>query len=140
SLFKAKPGQLGAIESLAQLATEKIASFEKLEVREIFRLVLRFRDRFWERIAQPAHPTKSLSDMSFLFSRDEFFPTWWTTMPKKLPMITGWAPFRSAQRLVGLKRSHIIEQSLRTIESLLAVRFDELESQLQAAHLHDWQN
>ncbi len=24
----------------------------------------------------------AISDMSFLFSQDEWFPTWWTTMPK----------------------------------------------------------
>ncbi len=140
AVLKATPGEPGIIEFVPQLPAEKIASFEKLEVGDIFRVVLRFRDRFWERIARSAHPTKSLSDMSFLFSRDEFFPTWWTTMPKKLPMITGWAPFRSAQRLAGLKRSQIIEQGLRTLESLLGIGLDELESQLQAAHLHDWQN
>jgi monoamine oxidase len=140
ALLKATPGQLGTVEFVPQLPAEKIASFEKLEVGEIFRVVLRFRDRFWERIAPPSYPTKSLSDMSFVFSQDDFFPTWWTTMPKKLPMITGWAPFRSAQRLAGLKPSQIIEQGLRTLESLLEVRFNELENQLQAAHSHDWQN
>jgi monoamine oxidase len=78
--------------------------------------------------------------MSFLLSDDEWFPTWWTTMPDKLPIITGWAPFDCAERLSGQTRSFVIEHALQTLGSLLNVKPQKLASLLEAAYFHDWQN
>lgn len=139
-LLKTPPAQLGAVEFVPQLPADKTAGLEKLEMGKAFRIVLQFRHRFWQTISPPSDATKSLSDMSFLFSQDEWFPTWWTMMPKKLPIITGWAPFRSAERLAELSRSSIVEQSLRTLANLLGVNLKDLENWLQEAHFHDWQN
>ena len=132
-------GQLGAIEFVPQLPAEKIASLGKVEMGEIVRVVLQFRDRFWERITPRNDSPKSLSEMSFLFSEDEFFPTWWTSMPKKLPIITGWAAFRSAEQLGRLDRSHIIKRSLETLASLVGASLKLIENQLQATYFYDWQ-
>jgi monoamine oxidase len=140
AVLKASPGQPGAIEFVPHLPPEKISSLEKMEMGRAFRIVLRFRNRFWETISPPDDPTKSLSDMSFLLSRDESFPTWWTMMPKELPIITGWAPFLSAERLAGLDRSSIVEQSLRTLSQLLGVSLESLEDWLEEAYFHDWQS
>ena len=139
AVLKAASGQLGAIEFVPQLPAEKIASLGKLEMGEIVRVVLQFRDRFWERITPRNDSPKSLSEMSFLFSEDEFFPTWWTSMPKKLPIITGWAAFRSAEQLGRLDRSHIIKRSLETLASLVGASLKVIENQLQATYFYDWQ-
>lgn len=77
--------------------------------------------------------------MSFLFSEDELFPTWWTTMPRREPMITGWAPFRSAEKLSGLSSSAIVQQALSTLSQLLGVDARDLETWLEDAHFHNWQ-
>ena len=66
--------------------------------------------------------------MSFLFSRDECFPTWWTTMPKKLPIITAGAPFHGAERLSGQSREFVVERSLQTLSEIMAVSMPELPS------------
>src|SRR5690349_14015562 len=84
-VLKAKPGGPGYIQFDPPLPPEKINTLDKLEMGEVIRVVLRFRDRVWENI-QPS-PNRNLGDMSFLFSQDEWFPTWWTTMPKKYPLI-----------------------------------------------------
>jgi monoamine oxidase len=61
-------------------------------------------------------------------------------MPEKLAIITGWAPFRSGQRLSGKSRSFVIEQSLATLSRLLNVESEELARLLDTAYFHDWQN
>jgi len=139
-VLKAASGELGAIEFVPQLPAEKIASLEKLEMGKIVRVVLQFRDRFWEGITPRNDSPKSLSEMSFLFSEDELFPTWWTSMPKKLPIITGWAAFRSAEQLGRLDRSQIIKRSLETLASLVGANLNVIENRLQAAYFHDWQS
>lgn len=78
--------------------------------------------------------------MSFLFSQDEWFPTWWTTTPRTQPILTGWAPFRSAERLSGQSESFVIEHSLETLSGLMRIDRSELQSLLEAAYFHDWQS
>jgi monoamine oxidase len=138
-VLKATAGESGAIRFAPQLPEAKLDALEKLEMGKVIRIVLRFRTRFWEKISPVESGGKNLSDMSFLFSEDEWFPTWWTTMPEKLPIITGWAPFRCAERLSGRDRSFVVEHSLRTLSELLKVSFGELEQLLVHADFHDWQ-
>jgi len=139
ALLKAPTGQLGAIEFIPSLPEQKIASLEKLEMGRVVRAVFRFRDRFWENISPPSDPGVSLAGMNFLFSQNEAFPTWWTAMPKKLPIITAWAPFRSAERLTGLDQSSITAEALRTLGDLLGVSVEDLEKRLEASYFHDWE-
>src|SRR5258705_259860 len=61
------------------LPREKLHAMEKLAMGKVVRVTLCFRDRFWRDI-RPSGESKTLADMSFLLSRDELFPTWWTEM------------------------------------------------------------
>ena len=139
ALLKAPPGEIGVVEFDPPLPAEKIAALDKLEMGKAIRIVLRFRDRFWDTIV-PENASGTLSEMGFLFSDDEWFPTWWTTMPKKLPIITGWAPFRCAEKLSGKSREFIIERGLGTLGRLLHVEGRLLQDKLCDAYLHDWQS
>jgi monoamine oxidase len=128
----------GAVEFAPSLPREKIAALDSLEMGTVIRIILRFRDRFWSKIPSGDGGRKTLSDMGFLFSEDESFPTWWTAMPRKEPLITGWAPFRSGERLSGRDESDVVGQAVETLSRLLGVR--DLVNQLEAAYLHDWQS
>lgn len=139
AVLQAAPKEYGAVHFHPALPAEKLDSLKKLEMGKVIRIVLRFRHRFWDNIAT-ANKSKTLSDMSFLFSEDEWFPTWWTSMPQKSPIITGWAPFRCAERLSAQSREWVIAKSLRTLGRLLKVEASELEHLLEAAYFHDWQN
>jgi monoamine oxidase len=78
--------------------------------------------------------------MSYLFTQDDWFPTWWTKMPDTLPILTGWAPVRSAERLSGKSQSSVVEQALRSLASALKIRPGRLASLVEDAYFHDWQN
>src|SRR6266567_2052983 len=140
ALLKAPIGQLGVVQFNPPLPKLKIESLDKLEMGKVIRISLRFRHRFWEAISPSNDSTKTLSNMSFVFSQDEWFPTWWTTMPQKSPVITGWAPFRSAERLSGSNHSLVVQHSLQTLGELLGVNWQKLESWLERAYFHDWQS
>jgi monoamine oxidase len=132
--------EVGAVRFVPALPNEKLDSLSKLEVGKVIRMVFRFRDRFWGRIPASGNGRETLSDMSFLFSEDECFPTWWTTMPRKEPLITGWAPFRSAETLSGENQREVTRRGLQTLSSLLGPSVPELESQLEGCYFHDWQS
>jgi monoamine oxidase len=138
SLLKAPVGQQGVVRFTPELPSQKKDALDKLEMGKVIRVTLRFRERFWNSI-KPAGARGSLSNMSFLFGPDDWFPTWWTANPAKSPVITGWAPFRSAERLSGKSHSFVVERSLQTLSTLLRVSQSELEKILEGTHVHDWQ-
>ena len=139
SLLKAEPGQPGIVQFEPSLPREKIRALDNLEMGKVIRVVLCFRERFWDLIKPPAGGGASLADMSFLFSQDEWFPTWWTSMPQKAPIITGWAPFRCAEGLSGRGHSFVTDRSLQTLSGLLGPSVQELQDLLREAYFHDWQ-
>jgi monoamine oxidase len=139
AVLQARGGEAGAVRFAPPLPASKLAALEKLEMGKVIKIVLRFRERFWEKI-RSSDSSKTLAKMSFLFSHDEWFPTWWTALPEKFPIITGWAPFRSAQKLSGQSRDYVVERGLRTLGSALHTSPRELEGLLESAYLHDWQS
>ena len=138
AVLQAPMGQFGAVEFDPPLPARKIDALTKLEMGKVIRIVLRFRHRFWDTISPSKNLT--LSDMSFLFSGEDLFPTWWTTMPQKWPIIMGWAPFRSAERLSGQTESFVLQRALETLSRTLGIEFPKLEDELEAIHFHDWQS
>jgi monoamine oxidase len=132
-------GDRGSVRFSPALPKQKLEALAKMEMGKVVRIVLQFRHRFWEHI-MPADEKKTLAEMSFLFSQDEWFPTWWTAMPKKDPIITGWAPFRSAERLAGQSQKSVVERALQTLAVLLGLSQQKLEGALEAAYFHDWQS
>jgi len=139
SLLKAEAGQPGVVQFEPSLPREKIRALDNLEMGKAIRVVLCFRERFWEAIKPSAGGGASMTDMSFLFSQDDWFPTWWTLMPQKKPIITGWAPFRCAERLSGRGYSFVTDRSLKTLSGLLGPSVQELQGLLREAYFHDWQ-
>jgi len=122
------------------LPQAKLDALAKLDMGKVIRVTLCFRERFWQNISVPGDSRKTLSNMGFLFSDDEWFPTWWTTMPEKRPIITGWAPFKCAERLSGKSHSFVIERSLQSLAHPLNMRTENLSQLLEAAYFHDWQS
>lgn len=139
-VLQAHDGQDGAVRFTPALPRTKVEALEKLQMGKIIRVTLRFRQRFWETLSAPSGRSKSLDGMSFLFSDDDWYPTWWTMMPEKLPIITGWAPFHCAERLSGKSHSFVVDHALQTLGKLLDIRSDKLASLLEESYFHDWQN
>ncbi len=138
SLLKSSALGKCPVHFLPELPSHFLGALNKLEMGKVIRVVLVCKERFWNNIRSA--DGSSLSEMSFLFSKDERFPTWWTNMPRKDPIIMGWAPFRSAERLSGQTESFVIEHAVRSLAKTLNLSYAELEKLLDKAHLHDWQS
>ena len=137
-VLQARGGEAGAIEFSPALPQEKLDSIAGMEMGKVLRVVLHFRERFWDRIRPPDSNHKTLAQMSFLFSQDDWFPTWWTAMPDHFPIITGWAPWQSAERLKS-ESVPVVTRALQTLGGLLGVGNSEMERFLEIAYFHDWQ-
>lgn len=136
-VLQARPGEPGAIDFSPPLPQDKLNAIAGIEMGKVFRVVLHFHERFWDRIHADGSRKRTLARMSFLFSQDEWFPTWWTAMPR-LPIITGWAPWTSAEKLAS-DSMPIVERALHTLGGLLGLSVSEIEGLLDIAYYHDWQ-
>jgi monoamine oxidase len=120
-----------------QLPGDKSEALRKLAMGKVVRVALCFRERFWQEL-HGTSDSRNLARLSFLFSRDSFFPTWWTQMPETVPIITGWAAAKSAEKLAGMSKQAVIDTAVQSLSSLLHVEKSAVQSQLTSAYFHDW--
>lgn len=111
---------------------QKVAALRKLEMGPALRVVLCFREKFWEAYEELAH-------LSFLFTDDPQFPTWWTSYPLPYPILTGWAGGRYARALAGRRDSQLVELAVQALERILPDDRKAIRPLLQAGFVHDWQ-
>jgi monoamine oxidase len=136
-VLQAPPDTPGAVRFNPELK-EKQDAIGKLAMGQATKIALRFRERFWEQNKfQPAGGR--LPPFSFLHSRDEYFPTWWTFLPVRAPILTGWAGGPAAERLAMRGEEFIIGQALDSLTRLLGIGRERLATLLTGWHTHDWQ-
>jgi monoamine oxidase len=117
---------------------EKREAVSKLEMGSAVRIVFDFRTRFWDAIA--GDEERTLADMSFLSSQQEFFPTWWSAMPDRSARLTGWTGGLQARRLSNRSAEAVCETAIASLARVLKMEPREIEQQVESWHTHDWDN
>lgn len=117
-----------------------------LETGHIFKIVLRFREAFWEkseflkerRGSNHASTDGAGGAINFVHAHGVEVPTWWTSAPVRSPLLTGWVGGVAAETLLAEEPLSRLERSLVALSEVLAVPRRELEEQLDAWVSHDW--
>jgi monoamine oxidase len=112
---------------------EKAQALTLLASGPVLKAVLRFRTAFWEDLDGAAY-----RGVSFFHSPRAPFPTFWTALPARAPLITAWAGGPKAARLAGGAHSHIVRRAVTSLASIFGRRVN-VEGELRASWLHDWQ-
>lgn len=66
------------------------------------------------------------------------FPTVWTSLPARTPLLVAWAGGPKALRLSGSSHEEIVSHALHTLRLLFGRRVP-VKRYLEAVHWHDWQ-
>src|SRR3989442_12833903 len=118
----------GAVRFVPELPPEKRAAINSLAMGNVVRIVLRFRERFWEGLKlwdENSHPLK-FADAAFIHYPDAPIPTWWSQLPLRAPLLVGWAGGPRADLLIGTEPLAVASGSSssveRTIESSPALQ------------------
>lgn len=109
-----RPGLRGKQEALRQLASGTV-----------IKAALRFERAFWE---------KRWRGTAFFHAPRAAFPTFWTPLPARVPLLIAWAGGPKAERLARLSDANLIEQALRGVRTI----FGDVPV-LEAALVADWQ-
>jgi monoamine oxidase len=101
-----------------------------LEMGSAVRIVMRFRRPFWEDL--PAH-----RDAVFLEADDPWMPVWWTSLPARAPVLTGWCGGPRAEAAPP-DPADWIPRTLDSLARLTGASAAMLARELQAWHAHNW--
>lgn len=133
-VLAAPPDAPGAVQFTPDLPGKR-AAIERLAMGHTVKVILRFREMFWEK---DTRELPRMERLSFLFSDDEVMPTWWTTHPVLTPTLTGWVGGPRAAQLARQSDAAIVGQALEALARVLHVRRGALEARLEAGHFHNW--
>lgn len=102
----------------------------RLHMGPAHRIVLGFDARWW---AAPG-----TEGPSFVHGNAEPFPVWWTALPSREPLLTGWVGGPRADSLTGRGESAILAAALESVASVFQRDAGELRSRLRLAYSYDW--
>jgi monoamine oxidase len=98
-----------------------------LEFGQVYRVTFRFEEPFWQ-------TDERLKGIGFVISREQVFPTWWTSHPVLTPLLTGWSAGPAADPLLGTDRPAVISEALSSLARILGRKIP----RPLAAYFHDW--
>jgi monoamine oxidase len=126
------PGEPGAVRFDPPLGRKEDA-IRQLGAGPVLKAVLRFREPFWERANRG-----ECGDAGFFHAPEAPFPTFWTTLPVRAPVLVAWTGGPKASRLVHAGLDDVVEAALASARSLFGPR-SVRSARLESAQVHDWQ-
>ena len=130
-VLQAAAGEPGAIRFTPTLDAKREA-LDRLIMGDVLKVVLRFREPFWEAIGGGR-----FRDAAFFHLRDQAFPTLWTALPERVPRLTVWTGGPRAEQLSSQDDATIIGGALAAIQALFGRNVD-VAGMLLEARVHNW--
>lgn len=130
-VLQARRGDPAYVAISPELGGAKGGALQWLNMGSVIRVSLLFREAFW---------AERMRDLTFLFSHERWFPTWWWAGPSHGPVLTGWAAGLRGRALTKRPAEEVVARALETLERIFGRRAGTLEPLLAGAYTHDWQS
>lgn len=102
-----------------------------MKMGDVQRITFQFRSRFWEKLSR--------EPVGFLHAGpDKYFPTWWTLMPMRTPLLVAWQGGPKAAELAHWSEEERVKTALLTLSELTGESLTFLNEQLQGWATHNW--
>jgi len=118
---------LGVLQSGPLRFPQKRSALRRLASGPVIRVALRFHRPFWEERAP---------GVAFFHTPQSPFPTFWTPLPMRGPLVTAWAGGPKAARLTGSSARALVAAALRSVGAI----FGNVRNELAAAYVQDWKS
>jgi monoamine oxidase len=107
--------------------SHKTDPLKKLASGPVIRVAMRFHTPFWQARAP---------GVAFFHVPEAAFPTFWTPLPMRAPLLTAWAGGPKAARLTGSSSKKLLQKALASVGAVFP---SGAESELAASYVQDWQ-
>jgi monoamine oxidase len=119
-------GEQAARVRFTPALSETVNAANRLAMGQVAKVVMRFRDPFWE------------EDLTFIHSPVESLPTWWTQFPVRAPLLVGWAGGTRAERLSLDSDDALLEHAFESLSHIFRTSKAFLEQSLVEFYTHNW--
>jgi len=127
------PDAPGAVRFSPQLA-DKETALQGLASGAVIKITLRFRRPCWEEIQDGRY-----RDAAFFHAPKADFPTFWTQMPLRAPLLVAWAGGPRALAVAKNATAGGVERrAVATLQAMFGKGCN-IEDELEGAYYHDWQ-
>ncbi len=116
---------------------EKIKAAKQLGFGAVIKILLKFKTVLTEDPIILKKAGVALNEVLFAFS-EESIPTWWTQLPLKSTLLTGWLSGPQAAKLKGTKDDAIIEMALQSLSKILQTDENILKENLEWSKVCNW--
>jgi monoamine oxidase len=119
-------GEQAARVRFTPALSETVNAANRLAMGQVAKVVMRFRDPFWE------------EDLTFIHSPVESLPTWWTQFSVRAPLLVGWAGGTRAERLSLDSDDALLEHAFESLSHIFRTSKAFLEQSLVEFYTHNW--
>jgi monoamine oxidase len=113
--------------------TAKQKALAGLAAGPVIKVLLRFRKPFWEELDDGRY-----CDAAFFHLPRAAFPTFWTALPLRAPVLSAWAAGPAAASLAGAGEADIVRTALECLTKVFCGS-TRCVADFEGALLHDWQ-
>lgn len=106
----------------------------RLLMGPVVKLLLCFSKPFWAELDDRRH-----RDVAFFHAQGAPFPTFWTSLPLRTPILTAWSGGPNAMRLVARSTDEVLRSALASLAEIFGKGRD-YRRMLEAVYWHDWQS
>lgn len=132
----------GVVQFIPQLPQAKREAIQAVQMGPVLRIVMVFRERFWEKLRPRSGAAANLaySELGFVHCPEAPLPTWWSLLPARLPILVGWTGGANAERLSEKLSSSndLLTAALTSLEKIFGLSESDLRDQLVWAPSHNW--
>jgi monoamine oxidase len=140
-VLQAQTDDFGAVRFIPDLPEEKQTAIRGLEMGHVVHITLRFRERFWEKLSPRGDGvSENFRDLGFIHYPETPFPTWWTLLHIRAPLLVGWIGGPNAEHLkgAGLSQDELLNEALKSLQVIFGVSESWLRQLLVSSHTHNW--
>jgi monoamine oxidase len=114
------------------LDADKRAAMSGIATGSVVRLVVRFREAFWDDIG--------LNRLGFLHTADPSIPVWWTSYPLRTSLLVGWVGGPKATVLATGDPDEIFDRAVHGLATQLDMDRRDLDALAVEYWYHDWEH
>ena len=97
----------------------------------VIKFLFEFKEPLWENSS-----SRSFPKMQFAFS-DAAIPTWWSQLPDRRPLLTGWLGGPGVKE-IRQDKDFLFDKATLSLAYILNMSQEEIQKQIQAWHIENW--
>jgi monoamine oxidase len=118
---------------------QKMNAAKQMGFSGVIKILMQFKNDFREKKIDDHPKSFFIKDMGFTIT-DAFYPTWWTQLPERNNLFTGWLAGPPAVQAMHSTNDELLEKALDALQYIFNIKKNELRNFLVHHSIHNWTN